>query len=263
MEESLPEVDNRDLELLLTSLLGVVGAKRGTTALVDGELLLLGGDLEEEVRDALVEMLLGSPSDDEGFASLLVIRRLDACGRHQRVLPRDKKNNGSVAYELVDAFLVGLALELLPHRDLTTRIRLLRELLLEVRPKQTRSASKHEGNRGKLSKSRSRLTLQPPDLVLEPPSSLGSSAFELVLHSLEVAHQVGEMRSFLAEGGVFVDQARLDALQAKSLSAAATAVGWVRRLSRTFQTSRSERRFVFSWRSWSLELRSSVSSSDV
>ena len=56
------------------------------------------------------------------------------------------------------------------------------------------------------------LSLEPADLVLESSSRVGSGPLDLVLHRLEVAEQVGEVRALLAKRGVLVDEAGFDAL---------------------------------------------------
>lgn len=131
-----PKVGDRNLELLLDGP-GRVGLARRRAALEDGELLLLGLDLEDEVAHALFEVLLRRLSRDELLACGRVVGRLRSrtrnnvscwLGLHTGRCRRRERGT----HELVDALLERLALDLLAKGELAVAVRLLVELVLEV-----------------------------------------------------------------------------------------------------------------------------------
>lgn len=65
-----PKIRNRDLKLLLGRLRRLAGRR---APFVDGELLLLGLDLQDEILDALLEVLLRSLCGNELLARLGVV----------------------------------------------------------------------------------------------------------------------------------------------------------------------------------------------
>lgn len=71
-----PKVGNSDLELFLDRATRVDGGSVRASSFVDGELLLLGCDLKQQVGNTLFEVSLRSLGDEKTFASLLVFRCL-------------------------------------------------------------------------------------------------------------------------------------------------------------------------------------------
>jgi len=131
-----PKVGDGNLELLLDGP-GRVGLARRRAALEDGELLLLGLDLEDEVAHALFEVLLRRLSRDELLARGRVVGRLRSrtrnnvsclLGLHTGRWRRRERGT----HKLVDALLERLALDLLAKGELAVAVRLLVELVLEV-----------------------------------------------------------------------------------------------------------------------------------
>jgi len=61
----------------------------------------------------------------------------------------------------------------------------------------------------------SRLGFEPDDIVLQSFPGVVSTPLELVLHCLQVSHQVGKVSPFATESVVLFDQSVLDVLRGR------------------------------------------------
>jgi hypothetical protein len=196
--------------------------------------------LKDEVGDALLEMLLRRLGNNEAFAGRLVLSGLGGASESARSRP----GNSQITHELVDAILISLAVELFAQSKLSACVRLLTKPVLQLG---TASETTRLGPSGLATRDEDcsdvRLSLQPFDMLLQPLPRLGSRSLELVLHRLQIAHEVGEVGAFLAQGRVLLNQSILNALRSKRAREFACRT---ESASRTLLTSRSDRRLVFS-----------------
>ena len=94
------------------------------------------------------------------------------------------------SYRFFQASLQVLDLNFPLKRDVASGVPLLVELAPEILARKDKGLRSNLGSRGRIS----RLILKHLNLALQPSAIVFSRAFEIVVHPLNVGHQVGKMR---------------------------------------------------------------------
>jgi hypothetical protein len=188
-----PKLGNGGLQLLLRRLRRVSGA---VASLVHGQLLLLRFHLQGQVTDALFEVTLRRLGGDELFARAAVLGSLRRSPGQRGVAGQNRMFGAGRTKRSMRSWNVFASIS---RRRAVCRALSDSALIFSRKSALSKTTSGSDSlspcNQNTLGDLR--LRLQTSNVLLEPAASVVAAALELVLHRLQVPHEIGQVRAFL------------------------------------------------------------------